>query len=324
MAGAAALIADLIALGGAGIDVTPADQSPGDTSAVVRVGVHREGPRPDGPHLEAFDILLSLEPDAPRPWVGVQDVDSVLASLKAVVAAQPVAASVCAQVLRLSPGLSFDGALAVESMAFSMLLASDGFKAWRADRPVKARADPGGQRVGIDVSESGIALRLMRPDVRNAFDAAMRDALSEALLFALEHPDQPAVTLSGEGPCFSAGGDLDEFGAATDVGLAHLIRTLRSPVRLARGLGDRLTVELHGACVGAGIEVPAAAGRVVARAGSVFRLPEVSMGLIPGAGGTASLPRRIGRQRAAWLAISGATLDAERARVWGLLDAVIP
>jgi enoyl-CoA hydratase/carnithine racemase len=48
------------------------------------------------------------------------------------------------------------------------------------------------------------------------------------------------------------------------------------------------------------------------------------MGLIPGAGGTASLPRRIGRQRAAWLAISGATLDAERARVWGLLDAVIP
>jgi enoyl-CoA hydratase/carnithine racemase len=174
------------------------------------------------------------------------------------------------------------------------------------------------------VSESGIALRLMRPDVRNAFDAAMRDALSEALIFALEHPDQPAVTLSGEGPCFSAGGDLDEFGAATDVGLAHLIRTLRSPVRLARGLGDRLTVELHGACVGAGIEVPAAAGRVVARAGSVFRLPEVSMGLIPGAGGTASLPRRIGRQRAAWLAISGATLDAERARVWGLLDAVIP
>jgi enoyl-CoA hydratase/carnithine racemase len=209
-------------------------------------------------------------------------------------------------------------------MAFSMLLASDGFKAWRADRPVKARADPGGQRVGIDVSESGIALRLMRPDVRNAFDAAMRDALSEALIFALEHPDQPAVTLSGEGPCFSAGGDLDEFGAATDVGLAHLIRTLRSPVRLARGLGDRLTVELHGACVGAGIEVPAAAGRVVARAGSVFRLPEVSMGLIPGAGGTASLPRRIGRQRAAWLAISGATLDAESARVWGLLDAVIP
>jgi hypothetical protein len=323
MAGSAALISDLIALGGAGIAVTPADQSPADTSAVVRVGVHREGPRPDGPRLGAFDILLSIEPDAPRPWVGVRDVDAGLASLKAVVAAQPVAASVCAQVLRLSPDLSFDGALAVESMAFSMLLASDGFKAWRAARPVKTRADPAAHRVGIEVSDSGIALRLMRPDVRNAFDAAMRDALSEALIFALEHPDQPAVTLSGEGPCFSAGGDLDEFGAATDVGLAHLIRTLRSPVRLAHAMGGRLTVELHGACVGAGIEVPAAAGRVVARADATFRLPEVSMGLIPGAGGTASLPRRIGRQRAAWLAISGATLDADRARVWGLVDAVI-
>ena len=81
-------------------------------------------------------------------------------------------------------------------------------------------------------------------------------------------------------------------------------------------------MRLHGACVGAGIEVPAAAARVTARPGTIFRLPEVSMGLIPGAGGTATLPRRIGRQRTAWLAISGAEIEADTALAWGLIDAV--
>ena len=88
-----------------------------------------------------------------------------------------------------------------------------------------------------------------------------------------------------------------------------------------RDLGPRITARLHGACVGAGIEVPAAAGRVVAAPGTVFRLPEVSMGLIPGAGGTATIPRRIGRQRAAYMAISGADIDLAATLAWGLVDA---
>ena len=146
----------------------------------------------------------------------------------------------------------------------------------------------------------------------------------EALEFAAELPDALPVVLTGAGPAFSAGGDLDEFGRADDVGRAHLIRTLRSPARLAHALGGRLTARLHGACVGAGIEVPAAAAHVTARAGTFFRLPEVSMGLIPGAGGTASIPRRIGRQRACFMAISGADIDVEVALGWGLIDAIEP
>ena len=86
----------------------------------------------------------------------------------------------------------------------------------------------------------------------------------------------------------------------------------------------RLTVRLHGACVGAGIEVPAAAAHVRAREGAFFRLPEVSMGLIPGAGGTASIPRRVGRHRAAWMAIAGIDIDLPTALAWGLIDAEEP
>jgi len=207
-----------------------------------------------------------------------------------------------------------------ESLAYSMLLASEGFRAWRAATPVRARADAESPRVRVEQAGTTLSIGLNRPQARNAFDAAMRDALVEALAFALEHPDQPPVVLYGEGPAFSAGGDLDEFGRAQDVGQAHLIRTLRSPARLLRELGPRGSVRLHGACVGAGVEVPAAAARVTAREGAFFRLPEVSMGLIPGAGGTATIPRRIGRQRACYMAISGADVDLATALAWGLVD----
>jgi enoyl-CoA hydratase/carnithine racemase len=79
---------------------------------------------------------------------------------------------------------------------------------------------------------------------------------------------------------------------------------------------------VHGACIGAGVELPAFAGRVVARPDATFRLPEVSMGLVPGAGGTVSIPRRIGRERFAPWALAGETIDATTALSWGLVDEI--
>ncbi len=291
----------------------------------MRIGVSRSGALPAA-GLEAFDILLCADPTAPRPWVGLpaERLDDALGALRRQIEAQPVAAGVAAQVLRASLQLAFDDALAMESLSYSMLLGSAGFRAWREATPVRRRDEAAAPRVLAEAGEGAILIRLNRPDRRNAFDAAMRDALCEALAFAAEHPDRPPVELSGLGPAFSAGGDLDEFGAAGDVGQAHLIRTLRSPARQLYAIRDRATARLHGACVGAGIEVPAAAGRVTARPGAFFRLPEVSMGLIPGAGGTATIPRRIGRRRAAYMAISGADIDLETALAWGLIDAALP
>jgi hypothetical protein len=288
----------------------------------LQVGVWEGGPLPGGA-LDPFDILLTPEPNAPGPWVGVppERLDEVLEDLRGVVARQPVAAAVCAQVFRMTLDVPFESALVLESLAYSMLLSSAEFRDWRAANPPRRRPEPDGPRVSVEVSDT-IDVRLTRTARRNAFDARMRDELADALTFALEHPDRLPVRLSGEGPCFSAGGDLDEFGTASDPGRAHLIRTLRSPTWLALALGDRLRVRLHGACVGAGIEAPAAAGRVAADPGAHFRLPEVSMGLIPGAGGTASISRRIGRRRACYMAISGADIDLATALSWGLVDEV--
>jgi enoyl-CoA hydratase/carnithine racemase len=130
------------------------------------------------------------------------------------------------------------------------------------------------------------------------------------------------VELRGAGPDFSSGGDLDTFGTLPDPATAHVVRTARSPARLLAHLATPVTAHVHGACVGAGIELAAFAAKVVAAPDTSCRLPEVSLGLVPGSGGTVSIPRRIGRQRTAWLGISGAMLEAERAARWGLVDEV--
>lgn len=318
------LLSDLRALGAARAEIVrfPGEpEGPRPAPGAVRIGVHAGGALP-AVDPEAFDILLCSDPRAPRPWVGLAEdrLQPALDELIAQVGRQPSACVTAAEVLRASLSLAWEEALAVESFAYSMLLASEGFRAWRASRPARAKAADGAPRVRLAEEGGAVSIRLNRPAARNAFDAAMRDALCEALAFALVHPDRPPVVLSGDGPAFSAGGDLDEFGAAPDVGVAHLIRTIRSPVRLAHALGDRLTARLHGACVGAGIEVPAAAAHVRAREGAFFRLPEVSMGLIPGAGGTVSIPRRIGRHRACYMTISGGDIDLATALAWGLVD----
>jgi enoyl-CoA hydratase/carnithine racemase len=81
-----------------------------------------------------------------------------------------------------------------------------------------------------------------------------------------------------------------------------------------------VTMDLHGGCIGAGIELAAFAGLVRATPDTLISLPEVQMGLIPGAGGTVSITRRVGRHRCAYLALSGCAISAQTALEWGLVD----
>lgn len=77
---------------------------------------------------------------------------------------------------------------------------------------------------------------------------------------------------------------------------------------------------MHGTCVGAGVELAALAGRVVAEPGTTFRLPEIGMGLVPGAGGTVGITRRIGRWRCLHLALAKIDLPLAQALGWRLID----
>jgi enoyl-CoA hydratase/carnithine racemase len=167
-----------------------------------------------------------------------------------------------------------------------------------------------------------LAITLARPERRNALSVEMRDALVEALELVAGDPRIETAVIGGEGPDFCAGGDLAEFGTAPDPATAHAVRSARLPARALVACRDRVEFRLHGACVGAGAELAAFGRRVIAAPDTWFRLPELGFGLIPGAGGCVSLVRRIGRQRATWLALSGRRIDAATARDWGLVDSI--
>ena len=280
--------------------------------------------------LPCVSVAL-LDAGAQRSASGLVDaVDAVVdsqAALEAIATRtreHPLASVALVQLLRLGEGLSRSNALVAESLVYSTLQSGPEFRSWLASRPTPKRPAPAsGPAVRIERSGSRLELTLDRPEKRNAYSVAMRDGCCEGLRLALADPTLEVV-LRGAGPDFCSGGDLDEFGSLPDPATAHAIRTSRSAAALLAACASRARAELHGACVGAGVELPAFCGHVSARADATFRLPELTMGLVPGAGGTVSLPRRIGRQRTASFALAGEVIDARTAFAWGLVDAIVP
>jgi hypothetical protein len=258
------------------------------------------------------------------PWLHLCDVvvdteDAALERILANVADHPITAAALALLLRGQDGVSVGAGLVAESAAYSVLQSGPEFASWRAAHAPRSDRDPG-PRVRMARDDATLSITLARPDRLNALDALMRDELVEALTLAAVAPDVTRVELRGEGRAFCAGGDLDEFGSRSDPASAHLIRLQRSVGRALFGLQQQTVSYLHGACMGSGIELAAFTDTVVAAPDTQIALPEIGLGLVPGAGGTVSLPRRIGRLRTAWLAFSGCPIDAETAREWGLVD----
>ncbi|WP_236792037.1 enoyl-CoA hydratase/isomerase family protein [Amycolatopsis sp. GM8] len=300
--------------------VDPRDR-PGPDDRLV-VGVATE---PGAPELAApLDVtLVPREAATSREFVGVEDPAAEAEDLRAAAEANPRAAQVLAQVLRAGVP-EVDAALDLESFAYSTLLGGPEFQKWLDKRGPRPLPPPSAEPVLLDRDDALLTITLNRPERRNAYGREVRDALVEGLRLAELDPSVERIVLTGAGPSFCSGGDLDEFGTTPDLVTAHFVRTRHGAGRLLHRLAARTEVRVHGACVGAGIELPAFAGRVVAAAGTTFRLPEVAMGLIPGAGGTVSIPRRVGRWRACYLALSGVPLDTATALEWGLVDEIVP
>jgi hypothetical protein len=261
-------------------------------------------------------------------WLELCDVvvvegDDALGRIEENLAQHPITATTLALLLRGQHWLSVAGGLVAESSAYSVLQSGPEFAAWRSAHPARTARDEG-SRVRVDREGERLNITLTRPQRLNALDARMRDELVEALTLAAADPDVARVELRGEGRAFCTGGDLDEFGSRADPATAHLIRLQRSVGRALSRLEKPSVVHLHGACMGSGIELAAFTDTVVAAEDTQIALPEIGLGLVPGAGGTVSIPRRIGRLRTAWLAFSGCTIDATTAHAWGLVDELAP
>lgn len=277
------------------------------------------------PATDGCDVVLAPgAPGAlPAPWVAATDLAVAAGDLCRAITASPQASVLLAQVLRAAPARDVATGWWNESVAYSTLQGGPELAAWLAGRDSRSVQVGEDEPVLVDRRGPELWVTLNRPHVRNALDASLRDRLCTVLAGAAADPSVTAVHLQGTGPGFCSGGDLDEFGTTPDPVTGHLVRTTRAVARIVAGLGDRVTAHLHGGCLGAGIEIAAAARRVEATADTVLRLPEVAMGLIPGAGGTVTIPRRIGRHRTAWMGLSGQAVDAATAWSWGLVDEVV-
>lgn len=252
-----------------------------------------------------------------RPWVHAS-----LDELTTAVAAAPHASLGLVALLRSTETVDVRSAIAAEAATYGLLLGSEHHRRWLAERDDTGPRSQDRPAVAVSREGGRLDVLLDRPDARNAFDTATRDALVEALGLPLVDETIREVHLSGAGPTFSAGGDLREFGTTTDPVTTFAVRLTRHPGWALHRVSGLVHAHLHGPCVGAGVEVPAFAAHVSATPDTTFLLPEVSMGVVPGAGGTVSVPRRIGRHRAAWLSLTGATVDATTALAWGLIDEV--
>jgi enoyl-CoA hydratase/carnithine racemase len=212
-----------------------------------------------------------------------------------------------------------------ESLAYSTLQSGGEFAAWLQQRgPATAPRLP--DPVVAERDGDTLHIRFNRPSRHNAFSNDARAALLEVLDVARHDPSIDEVILSGTGPSFCSGGDLAEFGLFADPASAHIARVRHSPAlvldELSTRMGARCRARVHGRVLGSGLEMAAFCGWVEAHNDSVLGLPELSLGLIPGAGGTVSVTRRIGRWRTAYLVLSGRPIDAATALRWGLVDDV--
>jgi hypothetical protein len=289
--------------------------------ATVLVGLATGEPGPDlRPVLARLAVTMVPNGTADPRCVRAADPDETVAVLGAAVCAAPRAALTLVRLLPLTETLPVRDGLVAESLAYSMLLAGPEFLAWRARTPRQVAAgQEGGDPVLVTRRGAVLTVALNRPGRHNAFGVAIRDGLVAALEIAAADPGL-RVELTGRGPSFCSGGDLAEFGTAPDVATAHLVRSYRNAGASVHACADRVRAVVHGACIGAGIEIPAFAGCLLARHGAWFQLPELRMGLIPGAGGTVSVTRRIGRWRTGFLALSGQRVDVPTALRWGLVD----
>ena len=167
-----------------------------------------------------------------------------------------------------------------------------------------------------DIFGTVLVLTLSNPPV-NALGLSVRLGLAAGLDRAERDAGITAVVMTGEGRGFSAGADIREFGQPARAPL------LPDLCRRIEGFAKPVIAAMHGVALGGGLELGLAARARVGMLGLRLGLPEVNLGLLPGAGGTQRLPRLIGAAAALQIMLGGKPMTAEEALELGLLDAVM-
>ena len=175
----------------------------------------------------------------------------------------------------------------------------------------------------IELEQDGGVARIFlnRPQKVNALDSRMLDALATTLEELRNEQSLRVMVLAGRGKVFCGGADVTELASLDRSSAPAFVAGVHRVCGAIRGLRVPVVARLHGAVIGAGLEIAAACDLRIAAHGTRFAMPEVRLG-IPSVVEAALLPRLMGSGRAAWLVLTGEAIDAERAYAWGLVEEV--
>lgn len=162
---------------------------------------------------------------------------------------------------------------------------------------------------------------LDRPEKANALTSSHLEKLRADFATLHDDPQVRVVVLAGKGKTFCGGADVTELEALTAETAGAFVEKIHKVCAAIRELPVPVVAQLHGAVIGAGLEIAAACDLRVAAEGTKFSMPEVRLG-IPSVVEAALLPRLMGSGRAAWLVLTGEAIDARRALEWGLVEEI--
>src|SRR4029077_6758886 len=173
----------------------------------------------------------------------------------------------------------------------------------------------GTNQAGFGIDGGVAVLKFDNPPV-NSLGLEMRQAIVEGIERANADAKVEAIILIGAGAGFSGGADIREFGTPRAAMQPHLMTVIST----VEGSAKPVIAAIGGVCMGGGLELALGCHYRVGAAGAKIALPEVKLGLLPGAGGTQRLPRVIGAEAALNMIVSGATVPSEKLRGTPLFD----
>src|SRR5439155_25472952 len=193
--------------------------------------------------------------------------------------------------------------------------------------PGPVRADRRGTHMGdlvrLEVEDGVGPIRLDRPPM-NAINEALTRDLADAAMEATTRDDVRAVILYGGDKVFAAGADVKMMAPMSSVQVKTMIAALQEVFHLVEEIPKVTIAALTGYCLGGGCELAMCADFRFAGESAKIGQPEITLGIIPGAGGTQRLPRLVGPARAKDLIYSGRFASAAEALAIGLVDRVVP
>ncbi|WAH36892.1 enoyl-CoA hydratase/isomerase family protein [Alicyclobacillus dauci] len=177
--------------------------------------------------------------------------------------------------------------------------------------------------IQVNIDEQIAVLSLNRPAQRNALNRAVLSELGANIAMLSGRRDLRAVIIRGEGKAFAAGADISEMQAMTAQEAEQFARFGQRVFTALENLPQPTIALVHGFALGGGMELSMACDVRIAAEGGQFGQPEVTLGVLPGFGGSQRLPRIIGQGRALDMLLTGKRIDAQTALAYGLVSQVV-